>query len=71
MYGAIGGDKAGKKKQDWQQLLGQVPIFKKEKKRRKTPLTERELATNRQDERVKNIKHDPKPFRQTEVEINP
>ena len=26
------GDKAGKKKKDWQQLLAQVPILKKKKK---------------------------------------
>ena len=27
----LGGEKAGKKKEDWQQLLAQVPVFKKKK----------------------------------------
>ena len=36
--GGIGGEKAGGKKEDWQQLLAQVPIFKKKKKEELTHL---------------------------------
>ena len=36
--GQVWGDKAGKKKKDWQQLLAQVPIFKKNKKNKICPL---------------------------------
>ena len=32
MYGGVWGNKAEKKKEDWQQLLAQVRIFKKKKK---------------------------------------
>ena len=33
--GVVWGDKAEKKKKDWQQLLAQVPIFKKKKRQLK------------------------------------
>ena len=32
MYWGVFGEKKGKKKEDWQQMLAQVPIFKKKKK---------------------------------------
>ena len=31
MYGEVWGDKAEKKKKDWQRLLAQVPILKKKR----------------------------------------
>ena len=35
MYGGFGKIKQKKKKEDWQQLLAQVPILKKKKKKKK------------------------------------
>ena len=44
--GGIWGEKAEKEKKDWQQLLAQVPIFKKNNKNKQTKQKNQNQMTN-------------------------